>query len=121
MVGLVTLVGIVIIIAGAGYTVKPALVKKVIRFWTRGNRLYIASAVNILIGIVFLRVASLCYMPWFVTIMGVLGLLKGVVIFALGKKKTIDFMEGIARTPAKTLRALGVVAIALGVCLVYAV
>jgi uncharacterized protein YjeT (DUF2065 family) len=121
MVGLVTLVGILILIAGVGYTVKPAMAKKVIRFWSRGNRIYIASVINIILGIVFLRLASLCYMPWFVTIMGVLGLIKGVAIFALGKKRILDFMEAVAKTPVKTIRALGIVAIALGICLIYAV
>ena len=121
MVALVTLVGIVIVIFGAVYTVKPATIKKVLNFWSKGNRIYIGAIINILFGIFFLRSASLCYMPWFVSIMGVLSLAKGVLLFALGKKKALGWIENIAKTPTKTLRILGIVAIALGICLIYAV
>ena len=95
MVALVTLVGIVIVIFGVVYTVKPATIKKVLHFWSKGNRIYIGAIINILFGIFFLRSASLCYMPWFVSIMGVLSLVKGVLLLALGKKKALSFIESI--------------------------
>ena len=120
MVGLVKLVGIVIIIFSAVYTVKPSTIKKMLNFWQKDNRIYLGAIINIIIGVIFLTAAALCFMPWFVVVMAVVSFLKGALIFILGKKKTLAWMEGIGKSPAKQLRVLGVVGIALGVCLIYA-
>ena len=120
MVGLVKLVGIVIVIFSASYAVKPATIKKVLHFWQKDNRMYVGAIINLLIGIIFLKAAALCFMPWFIVVMGILGFAKGVIIFILGKDKVVAWTESIVKAPAKQLRLLGVVGIAVGVCLIYA-
>lgn len=120
MVALVKLVGILVVVMGAIYFVKPDVVKKVMHFWMKDNRLYLAGVLNVLVGIIFLLSASVCLIPWIVVIFGVLSLIKGILAFALGPKKVASFADQIVKKPVKTLRVFAVIALAIGVLLIYA-
>lgn len=120
MVGLVKLVGIIIVVMGAIFLVKPATYKKYINFWMKGNRLYPGGILSLLFGIIFLRAASNCALSWFVFLVGILSLTKGILAFALGPKKIKPFLEQMENKPDSTLRVLAVLALAIGILLIYA-
>jgi Na+/alanine symporter len=117
---LVKLIGIIIVAFSVVYTVKPATIKKTINFWTRQKRIYWGAVLNLLLGFILLRASGACTLPWFVALMGVLSLLKGILIFVLRKKKVLDWTESIIKKPPKVLRTLGIIGIAIGACLIYA-
>lgn len=119
MVALVKLVGIVMVAAGVVYLVKPAIMERVMHFWVRGKRAYLGGVLSILVGIIFLFAASRCTLPWVVFVMGVLSLIKGVLAFALGPKKIAPLAEKFAKGSVTTLRVMAIIALSLGVLLIY--
>ena len=119
MVGLVKLMGIVIVIFGTMYFVKPSMMKTVINFWIKDNRVYMGAVLSIVIGIIFFLAASRCTLPWFVVIVGLLSLIKGFLIFVLGPKKIITLTNKITKTSLKNLRTLAAIALVIGIFLIY--
>jgi len=120
MVGVVKLLGILMIVGGTIYFIKPDLMKKAMGFWVKDRRLYLGGALSLLVGIVFLVAARECSMPLAVIIIGVLSILKGVLVFALGKKTVFSLVEQLQGASVKTLRILAVITLALGVLVIYA-
>jgi len=120
MVGVVKLVGMFMLVFGAIYMAKPTIMKDWLNFWKKGKRMHMGGAINILIGIIFLSSASRCDIPWIVIIVGLISLAKGIAIFVLGPAKMIAKAEGFLKKPPKILRNFSVIALALGILLIYA-
>lgn len=121
MEGFVKLIGIVIVAIGAIYFAKPTLMKKVAVFFTKEKWIYVGGIISFIVGIIFLRAASQCAISWFVVLFGLISLIKGIAIFIMGQQKIKSLFQAITKKPLKTLRALALIEIALGVMLVYAV
>ena len=119
MVGLVKLMGIVMVAAGAIFLVKPASMKKAINFWLKDDRLYLGGVLNLLLGIIFLSIAPQCAMPWFIILLGLLSLAKGLLVFILKRKQLVSILEGVAKRPTKALRIRAVTLLILGTLLIY--
>ena len=121
MIALVKLIGIVMVILGAIYLVRPAMMKHVMRFWTKGKRPYLGGVINLIIGIIFLSVASQCVLPWFLGLVGIISIVKGVVILILGPKKVINYIKQLDKGSARTLRIMAILVLAIGILILYAV
>ena len=119
MVGLVKLIAVVMIACGAIFLVRPALMKKFMQFWMQESKLYIGAVLSLAIGIIFLFAAKNCTIHFIVVIFGLLSLIKGILIFVLGPKKIIAFMELLSKRPAKALRFFAILHLCLGVLLNY--
>lgn len=120
MVGIVKLVGILVVVMGAIFLVKPATIKKITRFWLKDKRLYVGAVLNIFIGIILLVTASKCAIPWIVVIIGIWSLLKGMLLFVMGPKKISSLLDGLVQKPVNTLRIFAVIALCVGVLIIYA-
>lgn len=120
MVWLIKLFGLLMVAMGAIYLVKPAVMKNVMKFWTKGKRLYLGGFLSFLLGIIFLFSAARCALPWYVVIIGIIALVKGVLSFVLGKKKVTQIVDKWTHSPVSTLRVLAIIVIVLGALLVYA-
>ena len=118
--GLVKLVGVAIVAMGAVYLVKPALMKEVMNLVKKERKLYLLGVLNILIGIIFLMAAPDCTLPWLVVLVAILALVKGTVALFLGPEKIIPLLELWLKKPAKTLRAIAIMLLVVGVLMVYA-
>lgn len=119
MEGFVKLVGIVMVVIGAIYFVKPNLMKKTADFFMKEKWIYAGAIVSLIIGIIFLRAASQCAISWLVIIFGVLALSKGIAIFVFGQKRIKSLLDTLTKKPTKALRVFAAVKIVLGVVLVY--
>lgn len=84
MVILVRLLGILVAGFGVIYLLNPNIIKPYMAFWIVGKRLYMGAILSLLIGIILLLAASQCAVTWFVALFGILGIIKGVVLFVLG-------------------------------------
>ena len=116
---LVKLLGIVLVAFGAVYFAKPDIMKQYIAFWKKGKRLYAGAAASLLIGIILLLAASQCAVSWFVTAFGILALIKGIFLFVLKPEKVMPMMEWWLQKPVAFLRGHAIMAIVIGVLLIY--
>ena len=121
MVVLVRLFGIVMAIFGVIFLVSPGHYKEYITFWTKKGRIRIGAILSILISIIMLLAASQCRWSGFVALIGIMALIKGIVLFVMGPKKLVSKMEWWMARPPATLRLLAVVALLIGILLIYAV
>lgn len=121
MEGIVKLFGIVMVVVGVIYFVKPSAMKKLADYFVQKKRLKVGGVVAIVIGIIFLLAASQCTIPLVVTLFGILSLAKGILIFALGQQKIKSMVDTLTKKPPKTIRGYGLIEIALGVMLIYSV
>ncbi len=120
MVRLIKLIGILIFFAGAVYLTKPSLMKKVLRFWMKEGRIQLGGLLNILVGITFILNAAKCQIPGIIILVGILSLIKGIFIFTLGTKKILFLAETMLKKPLKTLRGFALIALGVGVLVIYA-
>lgn len=120
MVWLIKLFGLLMVAMGAIYLVKPAVMKKLMRFWTTGNRLYLGGFLALLIGVIFIFTAPRCALAWYVILIGLIALAKGILSFVLGKKKIHAIIDKWTHSSVSTLRILAAVVLILGALLVYA-
>lgn len=119
MVILVKLFGLIIVVLGVIFMIRPDAMKKYIAFWVKGKRLYAGGILSILIGIIALLAASQCKLVWFVVLIGILALIKGVLLFALGPEKWISKLNWwTTRSPA-FLRLYSLMPITIGILLIY--
>jgi len=121
MVALIKLVGIVIVILGVAYLLRPELMKQYMSFWTKNKRLYMGAIISAIVGAILLLGAPQCRIAWIVTVIGIWALLKGLLILVLGKEKMVSTIKWWQKKPIKTLRSLAIVVIAMGVLLIFAV
>ncbi|MFC1708572.1 hypothetical protein ACFL2J_00735 [Candidatus Omnitrophota bacterium] len=121
MEGLVKLMGIIVMVFGVVYFVKPNLMKKMASFFAKDKWIYVGGILSFIIGIVFLRAASQCAISWLVILLGLLAILKGVLVFVLGQQKIKSLLDKLNKKTLKTLRIYALVKITVGVILIYAV
>ena len=121
MLWLIKLLGIIMVAVGAIYFIKPTIMKKAMRFWTHGKRLILGGFLSLLIGLILLFSASNCSLPWYVVIMGIISVLKGIFSFIAGRKRIESIVNNWTHSPVSTLRILAVIIVLLGALLIYAV
>ena len=116
---LVRLLGIAIVVVGVVFLVSPKLLKQYIAFWRGQKRLYIGGILSLLFGIIFLLAASQCKLAGVIIIFGIWGIVKGVLLFALGQKRLNAYLDWwLKRSPSVT-RLLGLITLAIGALIIY--
>ncbi|MBL7070755.1 MAG: hypothetical protein ISS26_01100 [Candidatus Omnitrophica bacterium] len=120
MIVLVKLLGIVIVVMGVVYLLKPEVLKQYIAFWAKDKRLFAGAIVSAILGAILLFAASQCRIQWIVTVIGLWAILKGILILLLGKEKMVSMIKAWQKKPAKTIRAMSFVAIIMGALLIFA-
>lgn|GEM_PF-2157724 len=120
MVGLVKLIGVAVFAMGVIFLMKPDQIKKWLKFWMEADHLYMGSLLSILIGIVFLIAAVRCNIAWVVIVFGIISLIKGLLLFIIGRSKITAKAEEFIKKPAKSLRGFAVLACVFGIVLILA-
>ncbi len=118
--GLVKLLGIFIVGFGVAYFIKPGIIKQYMAFWKSKKRLYLGAALALLIGIIFLLAASQCKWQGFIVVFGILSIIKGIWLFVISQNKAISILDWWAKRPVGFLRGHAVLAIIIGILLIYA-
>ena len=111
-----------IVIAGMGviYLLNPKALAQVMTFFSEGKRLYLAAVLRLVIGSILLIAASRCRVMGFVVILGILTLLGSITIFTLGPERVKPFLDWWSKRSFIFLRFIGLLALAVGVLLLYA-
>lgn len=119
MVILVRFIGILMACMGAIVILSPNVMKKMISFWRKGNRLYAGGVVRVLLGVVFLLSAPQTRLTGVIYTLGILMLLGGIVIFILGVKKLKAILDWWDKLPHYILRLMGFLILAIGALVIY--
>lgn len=120
MVLFVKVLGVAIIVYGCLIVLRPSILKKVIEYARKGNRIYWTCGIKIAVGVLLLIAASSCSISWLVLLFGALSILGPVVFLLLKKKAVTEYLDWIDSRPAKFVYGMGVFALAMGVLLVLA-
>jgi uncharacterized protein YjeT (DUF2065 family) len=115
----VKIIGIVIFSLAIVYLLKPDVMKYLMEFFTTGRRIYIVGLVRFVLAVVFLLAARECDVTWVVILFGILFLLSGLLTFVLGPERAKSIVGWFQNQPLSVLRILALVALAIGVAIIY--
>jgi len=117
----VKLVGILIVVMGIMFLLSPRLLKQYIAYLGKGKRIYLLGILRLVMGVIFVLVAAQCKWNGVITTLGILTLIGGILIFALGLEKVKSMLNWYDRRSALTLRFFGLIALALGALILYSI
>lgn len=112
-------IGVLFILVGILYLVKPEVFKHLMEFFKKGKRMYFAGLIRFVLAVVFLLGASDCYIKWVIAAFGILFLISGLFVFMLGPKKLGAVIDWFQRQPVLVLRLIAVIALAFGAIITY--
>ena len=116
---LIKSVGVVFVLLGILYIIKPNIMKKMLGFFSDGLRLYVAGGVRIVMAVIFISGARECRNYPVIFTLGILFLLGGLAIFTLGPKKLKPMILWLHDRKKLTMRILSVMIILVGGLVIY--
>jgi len=111
--------GILFTLIGIAYLLRPDIIKKLMEFFKKGGRVYIAALVRFALAVVFFVGARECRYSWVIFIFGILFLLSGLLIFILGPDKIRRMLDWYGKQPTLIFRIIALIVIAVGVVVVF--
>ncbi len=115
----VLIIGIVIILWGIWIVIKPGIVKAIITR-LKGPLVYLPAILRIALGVVFLISVRDCRIKWLIMAFGILFFAAGIVMFMIKPTKLRRFFQWWADRAPLTIRAIGIIAAAVGGVIAYA-
>ncbi len=115
----ITAFGILYVIVGVVFFMKPEYVRTVIDFFRAGRRIYAAGALRIVVGGLLIYAAQSALIPWIPRIIGILAVIGGVIIYPLGLQRMNAWMDWWKGLSDGKLRIFAVIAEIAGILLVY--
>jgi uncharacterized protein YjeT (DUF2065 family) len=88
-------------------------------FMKKGRRIYLSGLLRFTLSIIFLLGASDCNYKWIIAVFGILFLISGLLIFALGPEKIRRMLDWYQDQPALIFRAIAGIVLACGAVIVY--
>ena len=116
----IKVIGVVFVALGILYLYRPAIIKTLLGFFGKGKRLYIAGLIRLVLAVVFLLGARECHISRLIFALGILFLLSGILIFAMGPGKLKPIIEWYQKRSINVLRLIAMVPIVLGGLIIYA-
>jgi len=116
----IKIIGVVLVLLGVLYTARPEIIKKMIAFFTKGKRIYIAGLIRLVLAIVFLIASGQSRIPAVIITLGILFLLGAFLIFVLGPVRIRPMLEWWQKQSILLLRILSVITILIGALAIYA-
>jgi uncharacterized protein YjeT (DUF2065 family) len=117
---LIKSLGILIVLIGIVYLLKPDMPKLLIEFFKKGKRIYIAGIIRLALAVLFLVAARQCRHFWVIFVFGIILLLSGLLIFVLGPKKLRTILEWYQRQSITFYRVIAVIAVVIGAVIIFA-
>jgi uncharacterized protein YjeT (DUF2065 family) len=116
---IVKIVGILILLIGIVFLLKPGVMKWLMEFIKKGKRVYFAGVIRFTLAIIFLLGASECSQKWIIAAFGILFLISGLLILILGPEKIRHILEWYQKQPVLIFRVIAVIVLACGAVIVY--
>ncbi len=111
--------GILFCIIGIVYLLRPDIMKWLIEFFKKGKRIYFSALIRFALAIVFLVGALKCKYPKVIIAFGILFIIGGLLIFALGPEKIRRMLDWYQKQPVLILRVIAVIVLAIGLVIIF--
>jgi len=116
----VALAGLALAGLGAVSAAVPRQFHRLLFLAKQRRWLNLGMLLRILVGVLMIAAAPAARLPRFVLVVGILTLLSGLLSPLLGHDRLLRMAEWWARRPDRLVRLWGLVALALGILMVYA-
>ena len=116
----IKIIGVFFILVAILLISKPDVMKRLMQFFKKGRRLYLAGLIRIALAIVFFLSARECDIGWLILVFGILFLLSGILIFTLGLARSKSILEWFETKPVLLLRLFALIIAAMGAAVIYA-
>jgi len=120
MIFVVKAIGIILLVVGAIFAAKPALMRAFIDFAKVDKRYYAGGVIRIICGALLLASIPKVAFPWVTGAVGGLMLIGGVLLFVIGERRVHGIMEWFLSKKDDVLRVFPVIGALIGVVLIYA-
>ena len=121
MVMLVKLLGVVIVVMGLIFGIKPEIFQRYVKFWNSRKRIVAGGFISLLFGIIFLLAASSCRVPAVIIIFGIWAIIKGIILFVITEKKLNAYLEWWLKKPLSVIRIVGIISLVFGILIIWCV
>ena len=111
--------GTLFVLIGLAYLLWPDIIKKLMGFFKKGKRIYIAGLVRFALAVIFLLAATQCRKPRVVGAFGILFLLSGLLIFMLGPERIRQIFDWYEKQPSLVFRIIAAVVIVVGAVIIF--
>lgn len=112
--------GIIFISLAVWFFIDTKMLLKISSIFIKGSRIYVAAAFRILLGTIYLLAAPHCSKAWIIDIIGIIMLISGVSIFAIGLEKARSILQWFQNRPAGLLRLPPIILFIIGFFSIYA-
>ena len=115
----IKIVGILIVLAGIVFFLRPEMMNRLLVFFKKGKRVYFMGLVRFALAIVFLLGAGQCRIKQVIAAFGILFLISGLLIFLLGAEKVAAILDWFLKQSVLLKRISAVLALAVGAAIIY--
>jgi uncharacterized protein YjeT (DUF2065 family) len=115
----IKIIGIIIVALAIAYLLKPEFMTYVMEFFKEGKRIYFAGLIRLMLAVIFLLAAHECDITWVIVLFGILFLISGLLMFALGLERIKSIIGWWQKQSVFTLRIFALVAFIIGVLIIY--
>lgn len=110
--------GMLISLMGIVYLLRPDIIKKLMRFFKKGKRIYLAGILRLVLAVVFLVAARECRYPWIIFACGIIFLAGGLLIFLLGPEKIRKILDWYQEQSELIFRVIAVIVLVFGLIII---
>ncbi len=111
--------GIVFVLIGIVYLLKPDVLKWLMEFFKQGKRIYFGGLIRFVLAIVFFVGARECKYPWAIIAFGIIFIIGGLLIFILKPEKIKRILEWYEKQPVLIFRIIAVIVLIFGALVIY--
>jgi uncharacterized protein YjeT (DUF2065 family) len=115
----IKIVGIYMALAGAFILLRPRSFTKIVDFFMKGRRIYIAGFLRLILGFIFVVTAWQSRQTVLIYSLGVLIIMGGTLLFAFRKDTIKAMVRWLDNRSAGFIRLWGVAAAAFGALIIY--
>jgi len=106
--------GILFALMGLAYLLRPNIIKKLMVFFKKGKRIYLAGLVRFALAVVFFVGARECRYFWIIFACGIIFMLGGILIFMLGPEKIRRMLNWYQNQPNLFFRVIALIILIFG-------
>jgi uncharacterized protein YjeT (DUF2065 family) len=112
-------IGIIFVLIGIFFFLKPDVLKQITAFFAKDIRIYLAGIVRLILAVIFLIGARECKNFWVIFTLGILFLVSGLLIFVLGPKRLSPMVTWFQKQTALLLRIITILIMIIGIIIIY--